>query len=123
MSSDLITLASGDICKDPDFLSDFEHLTTIELSQTSAQPLTDLQVRRLLESVAVLSLSAEESHQKLAYKIAVFLLNQRRGEVGPIPFITELVLTRLGDLPVIRQMVDDKIQDYFGYFDSAANAT
>ncbi len=108
---------SSDIIGNSDFRNDFGVLTISELAPELRHPLSQSQVGRLIESAAVLSLSNDENHKKIAYKIAIYLLNQYKSEYGSIPFIAELVLTRLGDLPVIQHMtaVGDT-QDYFGYF-------
>lgn len=115
--SEILTLASSDICKTPAFISDFQQLTRKELMPESVDQLNKDQVRHLLESCAVLSLSKSDSHWKLAYKIAVYLLNQQKAAYEVIPFVVQLVLTRLGDLPTIEHMINrGDAADDFGYF-------
>jgi len=113
---DLFALASSDICRTAAFLSDFRQLTRNELAP-NGDALLDEQVQHLLESCSVLSLSDKEFHQKLAYKIAVYLLNQRKAEYKTVPLVAELVMTRLGDLPTIGHMVSNgDAPDYFSFF-------
>lgn len=113
---DLFALASSDICRTPAFLNDFRQLTRIELAPNKEQ-LSDEQVHHLLESCSVLSLSDKEYHQKLAYKIAVYLMNQKKAEYKTVPLVAQLVLTRLGDLPTIDHMINNgDAPDYFSYF-------
>jgi superfamily II DNA/RNA helicase len=104
------------------FGEDFAQLTMRELSREMKGDLSDEQIKHLIEASAVLSLSEVENHKKLAYKIAVYLLQQYGNRVEAIPFVAELVLTRLGDLPSINFMITKGgSQDYFSYFSSADN--
>lgn len=60
------------------------------------------------------------SHQKLAFKIAIFLLRQFKDNYKILPYATELVLTRLGYLPTIDHMLKrEDGEDYFSYFHEA----
>jgi len=113
---DFFTLASSDICRTPAFHDDFKQLTGNELAP-NGDGLSDDQVQHLLESCSVLSLSHEDYHQRLAYKIAVYLLRQKKEEYEIVPLVAQLVMTRLGDLPTIDYMVSNgDAPDYFHYF-------
>jgi len=115
--SDFLHSVSSDIVSNPQFRTDFDQLTASELSPRLGSRLSETQVRKLLESSAILSLSEDENHQKLAYKLAIYLLNQYKAEYASIPFVVQLVLTRLGNLPVIQHTIDiGDSDDYFGYF-------
>jgi superfamily II DNA/RNA helicase len=115
--TDPITAASYDICTTEGFVTDFLQLTRRELIPEQTEQLSQQQIKRLLESSAVLSLSEEETHQKLAYKIALYLLNQRGTEFAAVRDVAQLALTRLGDLPVIYQMINSgQAEDRFAYF-------
>lgn len=112
-----LTHTSADICNDPTFVEDFSHLTLREITPVRARQLNEDEIVRLLESSAILSLSEDEAHQVLAYKIVIYLLSQSAEEYDSIPFVGQVVLTRLGDLPVIQQMViKDEHPDFFSYF-------
>jgi hypothetical protein len=114
--SELITTVCEDICQNPQFRQDFSLLTRNEMFPDFLEE-SEEQISRLLESSAILSLSTTEIHKKLAYKIAVYLLRQYRMQYKSVPFVTQLVLTRLGDLPVIEHMVNVKdAEDYFSFF-------
>jgi superfamily II DNA/RNA helicase len=118
----LTTQVSSDICKMEQFQKDFALLTVNEFSEKRS-PLAPQQIIQLLESSAVLSLSEEESHQKLAYKIAIYLLHRYSKKYDSIPFATQLILTRLGNLPAIDKMIKDKDgSDYFDFFSSEGEA-
>ncbi|MDG7006660.1 MAG: DEAD/DEAH box helicase [Nitrososphaerota archaeon] len=112
-----LTETSVEICNHPAFVSDFSRLTVREITPQRAEQLNEDEIVRLLESSAILSLSEDESHQMLAYKIAVYLLSQYAEAYDSIPFVGQVVLTRLGDLPVIQQMVvKNEVPDFFSYF-------
>jgi superfamily II DNA or RNA helicase len=115
MMEDIATVVSSDICRTLAFLDDYRRLTKMELAPNEEQ-LDDNQIKHLLESAAVLSLSSSEHHRKLAYKIAVYLLKQYKSEYPIVPFVVQLIMTRLGDLPTIHHMITsgDALDD-FGY--------
>ncbi len=114
----LLTESADAISANPRFLDDFKALTSGELSPVKAEPLDEKAIVRLLETSAIMSFSEREAHQKLAYKIVIYLLSKYSGDYGSIPFVGQLVLSRLGDIPVIKQMIEhDKVPDYFSYFD------
>ncbi len=104
------------------FREDFEHLVKKELTTKPIDTeLSSEQIKRLSESAIILSLSSDLKHQKLAFKISVFLLNQFKDQYKTIPFAVELVLTRLGDLPTILHMYNAQHgNDYFSYFHESA---
>lgn len=113
----MATSISESVASRPEFKDDFVKLTKNELARTAQESLSEARVKRLLESSAIFSLSREPRHGKLAYKIVIFLLHQAGVQYATIPFITQLVLARLGDLPSIQYMVKNEgFSDYFQYF-------
>jgi len=117
--SKLMTNVSSDICDSPEFRTDFEQLTRREFAQDFEQILSESQLKRLLEASAILSLSDNDNHLKLAYKSAVYLLKQYELSYPSLSLVIELILTRLGDLPAIRHVVDSGDgEDYFRYFEN-----
>lgn len=116
MVSKVISVTSSSIYSEPDFKQDFIQLTKNEFISEKTN-LNEIQVKRLLESAAIFSLSDKEEHQQLALKISIFLLNQYKSQYKPLPFVVQLILTRLGDLPTISHMINiEDGGDYFSYF-------
>jgi hypothetical protein len=117
MVSKLIADACDITIADPNFKKDFIQLTMNELSHKKVS-LTEEQVSMLLETAFLFALNRGDIFQKLAFKIAVYLLKQCHTEEYPlVPFAVELVLVRLGDLPTISSMVENQDgRDYFSYF-------
>ena len=110
------TRISESIFENGEFREDFISLTKRELWSHGDQPLEGLRIRRLIESAAILSLSTDERHKKLAYKIVIYLFRQYTDSYNNLPLVAQLVLARLGDLPSISHMVDsDKTPDYFSF--------
>ena len=93
------------------------------LSSNPKDIFSQQQIKRLLESASILCLSDNSNHQKIAFKITVFLLNSFKNEYKAIPYAAEIILTRLGDLPTIEHMFNEKDgQDSFSYFHEAENS-
>jgi len=120
----IIGLLSDKIYENPLFQNDYNQLVKNELSTNETTRLLPDQVKRLAESAAILSMSDNRLHQKLAFKIAIFLLNKYKNEYKILPYFTELILTRLGDLPTISFMTSaEKGElDYFSYFPTNPNS-
>lgn len=98
------------------FLDDYIKLIKNEFSNEK-EKFDYLQIKRLLESAGLLSLSTDNKHKQIASKISCYILNQYSHEYPALPFIVEIILTRLGDLPVIYSMIDNKkYVDYFKFF-------
>lgn len=118
MENKLITELCDRIYSNHTFQEDFEKLLKVELRTVdSTDGISETQLKKLLESAAIMSLSQDTTYQKLAFKVAIFLLNQFKNKYPTLPFSTELILTRLGDLPTIRHMFEQKHgHDYFSYF-------
>ena len=111
------TVISESIARRPEFADDYIELNKVELSRNAQEPLDELRIKRLLESSAIFSLSRDDKHRKIAYKIGIFLLRQQAAQYDTIPFVVQLVLARLGDLPSIQHMVkSEQFADYFHYF-------
>jgi len=116
MASKVISVTSSSIYSEPEFKQDFIQLTKNEFVKDKTA-LSEEQIKKLLESAAIFSLSDKEEHQQLALKISIFLLNQYKSQYKPLPFVVELILTRLGDLPTINHMIGTEDgKDYFSYF-------
>lgn len=71
MVSKVISVTSSSIYSEPDFKQDFIQLTKNEFITEKAN-LTEIQIKRLLESAAIFSLNDKEEHQQLALKIPYF---------------------------------------------------
>ena len=117
MVSQLIAEACNITIVDPDFKKDFIQLTVNELGHRK-ESLTEEQVSMLLETAFLFALNNGDIFQKMAFKIAVYLLKQCQTEEYPfVPFAVELILVRLGDLPTISSMIENQDgRDYFSYF-------
>jgi len=116
MSENVIARACDLTLKNDQFQQDFIQLVKEELTSNSCN-LTSNQVTNLLETASLFSLNNQDNYKKIASKIAIFLLNNYSESFDNIPFITELVLTRLGDLPIIYSMIKNEgYEDYFSYY-------
>lgn len=116
MENTIIEKACHNTISDEKFVSDYIQLTTNELTPRQTD-LTNEQISKLLKTASLFSLSDEDKYQKLAFKIAVYLLNQYRNQYDSIPYAVELILTRLGDLPAISSILKNgEGKDYFSYF-------
>lgn len=116
MVNKVISVTSSSIYENSEFKQDFIQLTKNEFGGQK-NDLSELQIKKLLESAAIFSLSDKEDHQQLALKMAIFLLNQYKSQYKPLPFVVELILTRLGDLPTINHMINTEDgKDYFSFF-------
>ena len=117
----IIQSLCDNIVSNTDFDDDYTQLLSSELNYSENNGILDsTQIKKLSESATILSLSTDYHHQQMAFKIAIFLMNQYGKEYTSIPFLTELVLCRMGDLPTIKQIVDKKQGiDYFSFFESS----
>ncbi|MGH9922396.1 MAG: DEAD/DEAH box helicase, partial [Nitrososphaerales archaeon] len=116
----LFSKLSNSTFENTKFGEEYMQLVMNRFSSTSVgsgtENLTAEQVKRLLETAALFALSNNENHRKLALKIPFFLLDLYRSQYNVIPFIAELVLARMGDIPTIETMVKkDREPDYFSF--------
>jgi superfamily II DNA/RNA helicase len=112
----LFTRASFRVSDNPLFRQYYLQLARNEFSPKKV-PLSFMQIKRLLETATLFSLSDHEDHRKLALKISLFCLAQYKQEYDAIPQVAELVLARMGDLPTIKHMVEHEHErDYFSFF-------
>ncbi len=118
MVGKIVSLLANNIYRDENFRKDFEQLAALELRPNKEQQvLTTDQIRKLIESAAILSLSNDTNYQKIAFKISVFLLHKFGTKHKNIPFASEVIMTRLGDLPTIHHMIyESQFVDFFSYF-------
>jgi hypothetical protein len=118
MTNELIADACQLTLSHSDFVQDFIQLSKNELNVLEPpNKLSEEQVLRLIETASLFSLNKETLYQKLAFKIAVYLLKQYRNEYPNLSVAVEIIMARLGDLPTIRSMLDNKDgEDYFAYF-------
>lgn len=130
----IVEKACYNTINDSKFLQDYIQLTIDELTPARSEEikgnyepprnLKSEQIAKLLKTASLFSLSKEVRNQKVAFKIAVYLLNQYGDSLDSIPFAVQVILTRLGDLPAIGAMVnrqdDERFQknykDYFAFF-------
>lgn len=113
----IISELSTNIYNNPVFRTDYEKLAKFALTKKNELSLELNQIKRLMESASIFSLSNDSKHQKLAFKIAIFMLNKLGKDYSIIPVATELILTRLGDLPTLNHMYSETDgTDYFSYF-------
>lgn len=103
-----------------EFINDYLQLVRGELSfdGVTEPRLTAKQVSRLIDTASLFSLNdSNEQYQKLAFKIAMFLFIKYRDSYPIITFATELILTRLGDLPAIKAITKNKNAiDLFSFY-------
>lgn len=119
MASKLITMISNKTFDDQRFQNDYKLL--IRSTLLNQGNLASAQIDKLLKTAGIFSLSENENYQKLSAKIALFLISKYRNDHPSIPFLAETILTRLGDLPTIRHIVDRKHgKDFFSFFNELA---
>lgn len=119
MKSSIFEQIGDTIRKNNKFKQDFGQLIRNEFPPRTENitPLGLEQIKKLLETAAIFSLSHKDEHQKIALKISFFLLNQYKKSYPIVSYVAELVLTRLGDIPTIKHMLDSRDgNDYFSYF-------
>lgn len=124
VEANLVVDACRLILHHEDFVRDYVALVKEEFAiDYSDKRLTSKQVGRLLEAAALFSLNSKnEVYLKLALKIAIFLFNKYREEYAVIPFVSQLIMARMGDLPAIRTMnMNNEGSDIFSFYPSAHN--
>ena len=120
MTSNLVRILTENIYRNIDFQEDYRTLLLSKFAG-SAVTLTNLQTKRLVESASVLALNQNNSKfQKIAFKIAIFLLETAKNKYDFLPYLSQIILARLGDLPTIRHMIStENSKDYFSFFSSS----
>jgi superfamily II DNA/RNA helicase len=127
MTGRIIEDACELILHEEEFIKDFVQLTRNEFSilktGTIAERLNEEQVSRLLETAALFSLNKEEAYQKIAFKIAIYLLRKYRNSYPAVNLVVQLIITRLGDLPTIKAIRENGDgDDLFAYYDYPQNS-
>lgn len=108
----LYTEISDEILKSEIFQEDYVVLQKSALYSNDNLGLD--RIKRLLQSSAILSLSENEEHLKLAYKIAIFCLETNKLDLE-VYRVVEIVLLRLGNFPAISHLLkEDRYKDLFG---------
>jgi ATP-dependent helicase YprA (DUF1998 family) len=117
MENEIIERACANTLSNREFLKDYIQLARDELTYNNEKRMTTARISKMLKAASLFSLSNNERNQKLAFKIAVYLLNQYRKEYDAIPYAVEIIITRLGDIPAIKSMLtNNEGKDYFSYF-------
>ena len=113
MSNKIIDTTSSTIRYNINFLKDYSMLLKNTLKHGSELNL--IQIKRLLESALIFSLNDDEFYQKLALKIATYILKYKT-TYKSIPYLAQLIIVRLGDVPVISHMINNGDgDDYFSF--------
>lgn len=107
----------------PEFKEDLIQLTRKELNPFQIYaPLTTKQIKRLVETASLFSLDDDKKYQKLAFKIAVYLLNQYQDQYQSLPLAVEIIMSRLGNIPTIYSMIENKHgRDFFSFYKKEHN--
>lgn len=114
MTNKLIDVLSEETHANSKFKADY--ITLVKSVLDDGEKLEKSQIMKLLKTAAIFSLHDDEKYKNHATKIIAFLLKEYR-ETEPVPFLAEIILTRLGDLPTISYMIKEKHgDDIFSYF-------
>jgi len=117
--NELVNPLCAKIFSAANFTKDYEQLVKQEftIKKSSNASLEPQQIKKLVETAAIFSLSDNPDFQKLALKIAILLLRQFKEKYKDLSYVLEIILSRLGDLPTIYHMYVEKDgEDYFSYF-------
>lgn len=117
MTSKLLTDLVDSIYNNSNFREDYDDLILSKFTEN--HPISNSQVKRLIESASILALNENDGKfQKIAFKIAIFLLETLKNKQEVMPFISQYILARLGDLPTIKHMIStEHMEDYFSFFE------
>lgn len=123
MNNDFYNNLSSRIIENDEFKLEYEKLQRIALSRGSAKErLIFEEIKRLVQSAAIFSMSDYELQQAISYKIAVFTLGVTKEKFAPLNSfdkIVELILIRLGNFPAVQHLIEqEKAPDYFSLFDT-----
>lgn len=116
MNNNFYLFLSNRIFSNDLFKEDLETLFYNQFSRSNS--MTDKMVKRLLETAAIFSLSPNELHHTLSFKIAIFLWSQFNSKYQGMSFLMQLILARLGDLPTMEFLIkNEDLKDYFFFFE------
>lgn len=123
MNNDFYNNLSSRIIENDEFKLEYEKLQQIALSRGSAkEKLSFEEIKRLVQSAAIFSMSDYELQQAISYKIAVFTLGVTKENFAPLNSfdkVIELILIRLGNFPAVQHLIEqEKAPDYFSLFDT-----
>ena len=105
MTSNLVTTLTDNIYHNTAFQKDYRDLLLLNFADSESS-LSALQIKRLIESASALALNQNDvKFQKIAFKIAIFLLETVRNKYDFLPYLSQIILARLGDLPTIQHMI------------------
>lgn len=121
MTSKVLASLVDSIYNNIDFRKDYDDLILSKFIADS--PISYSQIQRLIESASILALNENDGKfQKIAFKIAIFLLETTKDKHEFMPFISQFILARLGDLPTIKHMIlTEHVRDYFSFFEKFGN--
>ncbi len=122
MTSKLVSKLALSIYDNSKFKNDFKDLIIEKFSANKGVQLSELQIKKLLETASIFALNEDKDgiYQRLAFKISIFLLEIYRNNYPALPFVVQLILSRLGDLPTIRHMIErNDGKDLFSYFNGS----
>ena len=94
-----------DIVINPEFADDYKILLTASIYKNKPK-LSIEQIKRLMESSAIFSLSDKPNFQKLSLKICYMILEQYGDKHQLLYRASEIILSRLGNLPSIKQIYE-----------------
>lgn len=119
MNSKIITGATLNTFNNKQFKDDFKQLLLQRLNPTDDQiQLSEIQIKRLVETAGLFALHEDGLYQRIAFKIIVFLLEIYKIKYKPLPYLVQLILSRMGDLPTIQYMIErEDGKDFFAYFE------
>lgn len=123
MKNDFYNSLSSIIIETDEFKVEYEKLQRIALSRDSAKErLTFEEIKRLVQSAAIFSMSDYELQQAISYKIAVFTLGVTKENfesLNSFDKVIELILVRLGNFPAVQHLIEQEgSPDYFSIFDT-----
>ncbi|MFW6046795.1 MAG: DEAD/DEAH box helicase, partial [Candidatus Woesearchaeota archaeon] len=106
------------IVSDEQFKEDYNQLLTIAQYNPDNKNLGSEQIKKLLQTASILSLTNKDNHQKIAYKIAVFILETQKENLDEIYKIIQVIFLRLGNFPAIQRLIkEENYPDYFSLFE------
>ena len=107
MNNEFNNTLCRDIVINPKFTDDYKILLTSSIYKNPPK-LSIEQIKRLIESSAIFSLSDKSNFQKLSLKICYMILEQYGDKHQLLYRASEIILSRLGNLPSIKQIYEKK---------------
>ena len=105
MNNEFNNTLCRDIVINPKFTDDYKILLTSSIYKNPPK-LSIEQIKRLIESSAIFSLSDKSNFQKLSLKICYMILEQYGDKHQLLYRASEIILSRLGNLPSIKQIYE-----------------